>query len=531
LTITKRAIEITADAKTKIYGNADPALTAQVTNGTIVSGDVATGALTRVSGENVGTYAINKGTYTYGSNYAETYVGANFTITQRAITITADAKTKTWGDPDPALTYHITTGTLAFSDAFTGSLTRVPGESAAGNPSTYAILQGTVALNSNYTLSYVGANLSIYPRAIIASASTGTIYCNGSSTTLTVTATGGDGALQYKLNNGNYQSGNTFSVTAGGPYTVTVKDADGFTKTTNSVTITQPSAVTATLTPNPINDHLYYGYSGDQTAVIKVSPSGGTGNYKISITMDRKLICNYINAAGDETWVSASSGIVKDTNTVCSATSFSGNTRSIATGIAAGGYLQVTATLLDTTILTITVTDANGCTWTTTKTIYAEDVRCFAGNSGVAKVAICHQTGSSKNPCVAMCVDQSAVAEHLAHGDFLGKCTPDCKPPAQSSSTSTQVFAGTIMQPKPFNIKVTNNPSFGGSEFNLTVQGEANEPVKVIVTNMYGEKVFMTKGSVGDTYRFGSNWRSGTYIVQVIQGNNIKTLKLIKGEG
>jgi hypothetical protein len=48
---------------------------------------------------------------------------------------------------------------------------------------------------------------------------------------------------------------------------------------------------------------------------------------------------------------------------------------------------------------------------------------------------------------------------------------------------------------------------------------------------MYGEKVLMTKGSAGDTYRFGANWRSGTYIVQIIQGDNIKTLKLIKGEG
>jgi len=247
--------------------------------------------------------------------------------------------------------------------------------------------------------------------------------------------------------------------------------------------------------------------------------------------MDRPLICNYINAAGDETWVSATTGSKTDVNTVCDINPLLGNTRTTAAGIAAGGYLQVTATLLDTTKLTITVTDANGCTYTTYKWIYAEDVRCFAGNSNVAKVAICHQTGSSKNPCVAICVDQSAVAEHLSHGDFLGKCTPDCKPPVQSSSTSTQVFAGTITQPKPFNVKVTNNPSFGGSEFRLTVQGEANEPVKVIVTNMYGEKVLMTKGSAGDTYRFGANWRSGTYIVQIIQGDNIKTLKLIKGEG
>ena len=81
----------------------------------------------------------------------------NLTITARPITITADAKTKAYGDPDPAFTYQITSGNLIGSDAFSGSLTRVAGEDVG----LYAILQGTVALSSNYTLTYVGANLTI----------------------------------------------------------------------------------------------------------------------------------------------------------------------------------------------------------------------------------------------------------------------------------------------------------------------------------------------------------------------------------
>ena len=100
--ISQRAITITADAKTKIYGDADPALTAQATN--VANSDLPTGSLERAAGENVGSYSISKSTYTYGSNYDETFVGANLVIGQRAITITADAKTKTYGDADPALT-------------------------------------------------------------------------------------------------------------------------------------------------------------------------------------------------------------------------------------------------------------------------------------------------------------------------------------------------------------------------------------------------------------------------------------------
>jgi hypothetical protein len=75
------------------------------------------------------------------------------------VTVTADAKTKVYGQADPPLTYQITSGSLAFSDTFSGALMRVAGETVAGSP--YAILQGTLALNSNYVLTYIGANLTI----------------------------------------------------------------------------------------------------------------------------------------------------------------------------------------------------------------------------------------------------------------------------------------------------------------------------------------------------------------------------------
>ncbi len=166
LTIGQRAVTVTADAQTKVYGNADPSLTYQITSGSLAFSDAFTGALTRAVGEGIGNYAIQQGTLALNGNYALTYVGANLTITARPITVTADAKSKTYGDADPALTYQITSGALAFSDAFTGSLTRVSGESA----NTYAIQQGTLALNSNYMLTYVGANLTISARAITVTA-------------------------------------------------------------------------------------------------------------------------------------------------------------------------------------------------------------------------------------------------------------------------------------------------------------------------------------------------------------------------
>ncbi|MBB6107617.1 gliding motility-associated C-terminal domain-containing protein [Mucilaginibacter lappiensis] len=187
LTIGKTAITVTADVQTKTYGDVDPVLTYKISGGVLAPGDKFTGSLTRVTGENAGTYAIQQGSLTLGSNYTLTYVGANLTIGKAAITITADAKTKAYGDTDPALTYKITSGTLKFADTFTGALIRAPGENAG----TYAIQQGTLALSSNYTLTYVGANLTIGKAAITVTADAQTKAYGDD-----------DPALTYKITNG-----------------------------------------------------------------------------------------------------------------------------------------------------------------------------------------------------------------------------------------------------------------------------------------------------------------------------------------
>jgi hypothetical protein len=162
--IKKRSISLAAEPKSKFYGDADPALTYQITSGSLKSGDTITGVLTRVTGENFGTYAISQGTLAIsdgnsGNNYDLTFIGALLTINKRPITVTADAKTKTYSESDPPLTYQVTSGSLAFSDAFTGGLSRVTGELVG----TYAIQQNTLSISnvSNYTLTYIGANLTI----------------------------------------------------------------------------------------------------------------------------------------------------------------------------------------------------------------------------------------------------------------------------------------------------------------------------------------------------------------------------------
>ncbi|MGK9016746.1 two-partner secretion system adhesin CdrA [Pseudomonas aeruginosa] len=164
LTITKALLNVIADAKTKVYGDADPSLTYQVSglkNGDS-AGSILTGGLNRAAGENVGVYGINQGDLALNSgNYDLSYQGNNLTITKALLNVIADAKTKVYGDADPALTYQVSglkNGDTAGAVLNGGSLSRVAGE----NVGVYGINQGDLALNSgNYDLSYQGNNLTI----------------------------------------------------------------------------------------------------------------------------------------------------------------------------------------------------------------------------------------------------------------------------------------------------------------------------------------------------------------------------------
>src|SRR6187397_2357575 len=250
LSITTRGITVTADGKTKTYGDADPSLTYQVTTGSLVNSDTFSGSLTRLAGEDVASYAIQQGTLALSSNYALTFVGANLSITTRGITVTADAKTKTYGDADPSLTYQVTTGSLVNSDTFSGSLTRLAGEDVG----SYAIQQGTLALNGNYALSFVGANLSITARAITVTADA-----------KTKTYGGADPALTYQVTTGALVAGDSFSgsltrlagedvgsyaiqqgsLALSGNYTLSFVGANlSITKATPVITWSTPAAIT-----------------------------------------------------------------------------------------------------------------------------------------------------------------------------------------------------------------------------------------------------------------------------------------------
>ena len=147
----------------------------------------------------VGTCVINANQIGDSNIAAASQVSQNFAVNPRAITVTADAKTKAYGATDPTLTYTITTGSLVLGDAITGALTRAAGTDVG----TYQIQQGALTTTNNpkYAITFVSADLSItratptlvltYPNSNVA------ILRPGAVDTPTVTTSSSSGALTF----------------------------------------------------------------------------------------------------------------------------------------------------------------------------------------------------------------------------------------------------------------------------------------------------------------------------------------------
>ena len=97
LKVTRKAVTVTADNKSKVFGEKDPELTATVT-GTIGK-DTVEYTLSRKAGEDVGTYTITPSGKAEQTNYKVTYATGTLTITSQSIDPGTDPE-----KPDPDYT-------------------------------------------------------------------------------------------------------------------------------------------------------------------------------------------------------------------------------------------------------------------------------------------------------------------------------------------------------------------------------------------------------------------------------------------
>jgi gliding motility-associated-like protein len=231
------------------------------------------------------------------------------------------------------------------------------------------------------------------PGAIVAAYTVNNAKCFGATDGSIVidVLSGGTGGFEYSSNGGaSYQVSDSFALGAG-TYVVRIRDANGCTKDT-SITISQPSAITATYTVS--NVKCFSANSGS----IVITASGGTPSYEYSINGGGSFQLDDSFAVAAGTYVVRirdANGCTKDTSititqpdvlsasasagtTGCSTTVPSGQVTITATGgttpytYSRDGVTfqnENSFTGLGQNSYTITVKDDNGCTVTTSATV------------------------------------------------------------------------------------------------------------------------------------------------------------------
>jgi hypothetical protein len=154
---------VTADDKTKVYGESNPAFTAAFAG--LVNGDTAavvSGMTCTVAdgGRDAGTHQISCSGGT-ASDYTLTYVPGTLTVTPAPLTITADNKTRPFGVANPAFTYTVS-GLQAGDQvsALSAQPICITSATATSPVGTYPI-NCTGAASPNYTINYVAGTLSV----------------------------------------------------------------------------------------------------------------------------------------------------------------------------------------------------------------------------------------------------------------------------------------------------------------------------------------------------------------------------------
>ncbi|MBN2681958.1 MAG: T9SS type A sorting domain-containing protein [Bacteroidales bacterium] len=256
------------------------------------------------------------------------------------------------------------------------------------------------------------------PTAISSTISSSDVLCNGGNTgSATVSASGGTSPYLFAWSNGSSSATNTNLVA--GTYTVTISDANSCTAS-NSVTITQPTALAATTSGTNVT------CNGAANGSASVSASGGTGTisylwtggqttstisslipgtYSVTVTDQ-----NSCQTTGSVTITQPASIVntISKVNVLCNGAStgsatvlVTGGTTPYVYNWAPNGYTgdgTVTYSNLPAGVYTITVTDANLCARTSSVTITepaalslniaATDISCFGGNDGAANSTV-----------------------------------------------------------------------------------------------------------------------------------------------
>jgi len=169
LTITKKALTITAQNKLRAYGIPNPALTVVYTG--LVNGDKAPGILsgapvlstTATTNSNLGSYPIEVSGNVTAANYTIEFENGTLSVGKATIRVIVVNKAKTYGQPNPAFTFAYTGFVNGDNASVITTLPQTPATTAttASSPGSYPITTAGGAVAENYDIVYVQGKLTI----------------------------------------------------------------------------------------------------------------------------------------------------------------------------------------------------------------------------------------------------------------------------------------------------------------------------------------------------------------------------------
>jgi hypothetical protein len=166
-----------------------------------------------------------------------------------------------------------------------------------------------------------------------------------------------------------------------------------------------------------------------------------------------------------------------------------------------------------TTTLTVTATGGTDAYHYTlsdgTNTTGPQDDNYFTVGAGDYTVIVTDDNGCQNDTSISI-------------PDGTGNCG---RIAANNQSTSSNMKSA--KKNEPLKVQVFPNPAT--DKFSINIQSSSKDNIEIIITDVFGTKVYEATGNNSINYTIGKELSAGIYFVKVIQGGNIKTVKLVYG--
>lgn len=159
------------------------------------------------------------------------------------------------------------------------------------------------------------------------------------------------------------------------------------------------------------------------------------------------------------------------------------------------------------TTYTVNVKDQNNCPGSASKVVKVMNI---SGGKNGDKIVVCHKGNT-------LTIGYDGVADHLGHNDMLGSC----------ELNAGRVTSANMIEETDLGVKVLGNPS--SNYFDIRIGNNTTNTTSLIVYDNLG-RVVERKTSLqsNQIVRIGNSYHTGIYLVEIVQGTQKQTLKLIK---